>query len=448
MTDRISLPRLAATLRLAPLLALLTGCGGGDTGDTSTGDAGDGTGQVTIRYMRWADPTELEATREALAAFEASHPDIHVKLEYTAWSQYYSKLQTLMAGREAPDVFALSGAFFHDLRSRGVLADLTARVDADPVVDLLDFYQAPVSVFRHEDRIYGIPRDFNVVALFYNKDLFDAANVPYPDSSWTWRELRDAAQRLTRDTNADGSPDQWGLQISNDMEVGWGSYVYQNGGSVLDASRRRFAMAEPAAVEALEFLRSLLYDDHVSPSPLDTESLSGTPFRNGRIAMITTGSWTLGTLDATEGFRYGVAPLPAGKVRATVANGVAHAISSTTEHADVAWALVEFFSSPEGQRILARSGTSIPARRDVAESPAFLDAGRDDVDRGVFLRSMAYARTLPFTPAIARWGGEVLKALDRVWLGELTPRAAMTEVAPKVDALLARAYAEPAEDDR
>lgn len=408
-------------------------CSGSGSGD----DAADGSDAVEIRYFRWADPAELAATRVALSRFEELHPGVTVKLEYTSFGGYGSKLQTLIAGREAPDVFALSGAWFHDLRARGVLADLAPRIAADPSVDLGDFYAAPVDLFRHGDAVYGLPRDFNVVALFYNRAIFDDAGVAYPDSTWTWDDLRRAASTLTRDVDGDGRTDVWGIQVSNDVEVGWGNYVYQAGGRILSDDRTRLLLAEPPAVRALEFLSGLL-ENGVSPSPLDMESLSGTPFRNGRLAMITSGSWTLGTLDATEGFAYGVAPLPRDAERAAVANGVANAISASSDHADAAWELVRFLSSAEGQRLLAASGTSIPARRSVARSDDFLAAGRPEVDRQVFLDAMDTARTLPFTPGLERWVVTVLKALDRVWLGEVTPGEAMRSVEDDVNEILAR----------
>lgn len=126
-------------------------------------------------------------------------------------------------------------------------------------------------------------------------------------------------------------------------------------------------------------------------------------------------------------------------MRASVANGVAHGMPRSSAHKEAAWTLIAYLSGPEGQRRLAQSGTSIPARRDVAHSADFLGAGRPDVDRTVFLESLEIARPLPFTAGLARWGSDVLKALDRVWLGERTPTEALNEVAPSVDAVLAAA---------
>jgi multiple sugar transport system substrate-binding protein len=419
----------AASLFLAAAVATL-GCG-------EAGDRNASGGRVSIRYFRWADPPEHAATEAAIARFEELNPEIDVKLEYTSWGGYGSKLQTLIAGRDAPDVFALSGAFFHDLRKRGALADLTPLVERDRSVHLQDFYRPPLELFTHDGRLYGLPRDFNVVALFYNRDLFDRAALSYPDTTWTWEDLRRNAIALTRDLDGDGRLDQWGLQVSNDMEICWANYIYQNGGRILDPTRRMCLLGSPESVGAIEFLRGLLYVDKVSPSPIEMESLSDAPFRNGRIAMITSGSWTLQKLDETEGFRYGVAPLPRGGRRAAVANGVANAISARSGHPESAWRFVTFLSGDEGQRLLARSGTSIPALKRVAESDDFLAAGRPDVDRHVFLRSMVYAETLPFTPGIARWAQAALSALERVWLDEVTPAEAMAAAAPEIDAILA-----------
>ena len=74
----------------------------------------EGAGKVKIRYFRWADPAEVEATQELIQEFEKLHPNIEVKFEYAPWSEYWDKLQAQFVAGNAPDVFMISGRYFYD----------------------------------------------------------------------------------------------------------------------------------------------------------------------------------------------------------------------------------------------------------------------------------------------------------------------------------------------
>jgi multiple sugar transport system substrate-binding protein len=422
---RASALLLCAAAAAAALATLLGGCGKKEAEP------------VTIRYLRWTDPAELAATREILDLFQQRHPNVTVTLEFNSWDQYWPKLQTLLAAGDPPDVFMMSGLYFHDFQSRGVLADLTTHVNTSDL-DLDDFYALPRRAFTVDGRLYALPRDFNIIALFYNRKLFQDAGLAEPDSSWTWEDLRRAARKLTRDTDGDGKNDVWGFQVMNELETSWGNFVYQNEGAVVNATGRRCLLADPGAVEAIRFLHDLIYQDHVSPNPVEVEAMPGQAFRAGRVAMVTNGSWMLRSLDEVATLDYGVAPLARGKRRAAIANGVANAIAAQSKHPDVAWELVRFLSGPEAQEALARSGTSIPVLRRVAESPAYLEQGLGSIEsKRVFLSEMAYAVPIPFTPGFARWYEDVKNALDRVWLDKEAPSQALTDAAAKVNAVLA-----------
>lgn len=393
---------------------------------------------VTLRYMRWSDPAELAATRELLDLFETSHPGVTVALEFNGWGEYWPKLQTIVAAGDPPDVFMMSGLYFHDFQSRGVLADLSAVAANTPGLAMSDFFAQPVASFSVDGKLYALPRDFNCVALYYNQALFDSAGVSYPDSAWTWEDLRAAAKRLTRDRDGDGRTDVWGFQVMNELETCWGNFVLQNGGRFLDASGRKCLLAEPAPVEAIGFLRDLIYRDRVAPNPAELESMPGQAFRSGRVAMVTNGSWMLKSLADSPDLRYGVAPLPAGRRRAVIANGVAHAVARASKHREQAWQLAHFLSSRPAQEALAKSGTSIPVLRSVAASPAYLEQGVGSAEwKRVFLAQMEHAEPIPFTPGFARWYDEVRKALDLVWIDKSTPQEALSGVVARVDEILA-----------
>ena len=156
--------------------------------------------------MMWGSPEELEVWKAIVADFEAANPNIAVKVEVSDWDSYWNKLKTLYAGGTPPDVFAMDGPLYPDWQSRGVLLNLQPYIDKSP--GLLDgLYPNTLAAYQRADGYYGLPRDFQTIVLYYNKDMFDAAGLPYPDESWTLDKLRETAKALTKDNDGDGRTD-------------------------------------------------------------------------------------------------------------------------------------------------------------------------------------------------------------------------------------------------
>ena len=128
-------------------------------------------------------------------------------MDVSDWTAYWDKLQTGIAGGAAPDVFAMDGPLFPDYQSRDVLLDLKPLIDRDGY-DLSQLADQGVADFTTADGgQYGIPRDLNTIVLYYNKDMFDAAGIPYPDDTWDWAKLIEVAKQLTKpDANGDKAP--------------------------------------------------------------------------------------------------------------------------------------------------------------------------------------------------------------------------------------------------
>lgn len=89
----------------------------------------------------------------------------------------------------------------------------------------------------YKDEVYGLRITSNNLALFYNKDLFDAAGLDYPDDTWKWDDLRNAAKTLT-DTEAG----VYGLDLpvydkNGGYTWNWLPFLWQNGGEFLNEDR-------------------------------------------------------------------------------------------------------------------------------------------------------------------------------------------------------------------
>ncbi len=144
--------------------------------------------QTTITYAIW-DNNQLPVHEQIAAAFEAENPDIKVDIQVVPWGNYWDKLQTAVAGGEAYDVFWMNGPNFPVYASNGVIMNLQDRVMSD-ALDTSVYPEALVNLYSLDGDLYGLPKDFDTIALYYNKDLFDAAGLDYPTADWTWDDLK------------------------------------------------------------------------------------------------------------------------------------------------------------------------------------------------------------------------------------------------------------------
>jgi multiple sugar transport system substrate-binding protein len=316
--------------------------------------------EATIEYSIWGDPTELKNQQAIVDAFHAAEPKITVKVTVSDWDTYWAKLQTSLTGGAAPDVFAMDGPLFKDYAGRDVLLDLTPSIQKEGYpLDSLN--SLAVKDFTTADgKQLGLPRDLNVIALFYNKDMFDAASLPYPDDTWDWTKLVEAGKKLTLDKDGNGKIDQWGLYTeTTDMENYWSSLVWQNGGDILAPDGKSIVLDSPAATGGLQFLQDLIWKEHVVPDPaLFAET--GDAFEQGKAAMEINGSWLVAT-DEAAGLKFGIAPLPSGPAgRATSVNPTGAVVSKGTKSPDAAWAFVKYLASPEAQKKIMALKASLP----------------------------------------------------------------------------------------
>ena len=184
---------------------------------------------VQITYMEWGDPAELDVWKAIVSDFEAANPNIKVDVQVSDWESYWTKLKTLLAANTPPDVFAMDAPLFKDYQSRGVLLNLQPMIDKNP--GMLDgLYPNTLTAYQSSDGYFGLPRDFQTIVVFYNKDMFDKAGVPYPKAGWTYDDLRATAKALTKDTNGDGKTDQYGYEIDPyDFEPGMSEIIWAYG---------------------------------------------------------------------------------------------------------------------------------------------------------------------------------------------------------------------------
>jgi multiple sugar transport system substrate-binding protein len=387
-----------------------------------------------IEYAIWGDPQEIATQMAVAKTFMDANPSITVEVTVSDWDAYWDKLQTGLAGGAAPDVFAMDGPLFPDYQSRDVLLDLAPYIAKDGY-DLTQLADQGVADFKTASGQFGLPRDLNTIALYYNKKMFDAAGIAYPDETWDWAKLTEAAHKLTLDANGDGTTDQWGFYTeTTDMENFWLSTVWQNGGDVLAADGKSTALGTDQAAGGLQFVQDLIWKEKVMPEPaLFAET--GDAFEQGLAAMESNGSWLVPT-HLAAGIDLGVAPLPKGPAgRFTSVNPTGAVVYKNTKSPDAAWAFVKYLASPVAQEQLMTLKASLPVSKEVLAGPyaASFDGAK------VWADSLSYAKLKPSFKGYTEFSSILQGELDiNVFNApNKTAKQALADVIPQLDALLA-----------
>ncbi len=134
---------------------------------------------VELTFSVWGDPQELTILQSLADDFSKENPNVKITVTVSDWDTYWDKLQTQLAAGTPPDVFAMDAPLYPDYQSRGVMLGLQNYIDRDSF-SLDDYYPAALQCYKTPDGYYGLPRDIQPSVLYYNKDMFDAAGVPYP----------------------------------------------------------------------------------------------------------------------------------------------------------------------------------------------------------------------------------------------------------------------------
>ncbi|MDL9980945.1 ABC transporter substrate-binding protein [Microbacterium sp. ASV49] len=396
----------------------------GLTGCSSSG-SGAAAGPVTITYSNFISNGGNEKNLQKIVdAFQKANPDIKVKVTTTAYSDYFTKLQTdLSAGTQA-DVFDVDAGSFANIQANGVLASLDGVKSSDYRTSVLDTYKV-------DGKQYALPTSFSNVVLFYNKDLFDKAGAPTPTDAWTWADEKAAAQKLT-----DKSAGVWG----DYQPVTYNEYykaVQQAGGQFLSKDGKSAAFDSAAGKTAADWIAGK--SGTVMPTSADG---AGTPdfdtnlFKDGKLAMWHTGIWMFGLLGQLP-FNWDVVVEPGDtqKASATFSNAVVVSDSSKNKAAAQKWA--EYLSSSDEMvKVRLDAGWELPAVSNDALLKPYLEKTPPANRQAVFdaLEHIAVAPQLGTNSQQIQ--DDVTNSLGEIAAGRQTTASAVPALSAQVDSLL------------
>ncbi|HTL88527.1 MAG TPA: ABC transporter substrate-binding protein [Leptolyngbya sp.] len=322
----------------------------------------DSSNQIEITLSGWqSNPNEGKLLDRLIRKFEANNPTIKVKREVIN-SQYMDVIRTRLIGEVAPDVFYLEAFEAPTLMKYGVLEPLNSYIE--PGFKLNDFEPSLLNAFKREGQVYGIPKDFSTLALFYDSTALNQAGIAQPPK--TWDELRKAAKKLTIDKNKDGKIDQYGMGIVPELprQV---FMIKAFGGKLVDQNNNA-AFANQKGLEGLQLVIDQYRRDRSAAQASDVGANSNSEaFGQGRVAMTIDGAWAIPYLKETfPHLKFQTAEIPrVNNRKGTMIYTVAYVMNRQSKQKAASWKLIEFLTSESGMKSWANQGVALPSRRSV-----------------------------------------------------------------------------------
>jgi multiple sugar transport system substrate-binding protein len=380
MTLRIPLrgsPRkLAAAGGCLALLIAAAACSSGGSGGSGSSGSSGSSGTVNLTYAMWQTP-EQAGYQKSIAQFEKAHPNIHVTIESFAYNDYQPKLTTEFSSGGGPDVYWVNTPMIASWLKDGVMEDLTSKIQSAGT-NLSQYLQTLVSLHTFSGKVYGLPKDWDTIAYFYNADYFAQHHITIP-SSLTWNPQTGGTwltflKGLTTDTSGHNalSPQfnassiaTYGSDSPNEMQWGFEPYLAEDGVKIISQPyAKNVSFNTPAGVQTIQFLTDLMYKYHVAApgTDLGTDAAANntedqTLFAKGKVAMIEGGSWEISGLKQEVKFKLGVLPAPCGPDGCwTVLNGLIDSVNAHSPNQQAAWELEQWLGTPQSETILGSGG--------------------------------------------------------------------------------------------
>ncbi len=380
--------------------------------------------QTVVRLSGWASsPAETALLESLLYKFSVENPGITVKYEPIT-GDYKQALLTGLASGTEPDIFYLDIFWWQELARNEVLLPLDDLM-AGTGTDKAAFVPALIDAFTYEGKVYGIPKDFNTLGLFYNKDLFAQAGLAEPTDDWTWDDLQAAAAKLSDPAN-----NIYGLGVPADAGR-FPIFAFQNGGGVMTDDYADTTLDAAATVAAAEFYTSFKTDG-AGALPSDVgEGWQGTVFGKGQFAMVYEGGWLIPYLKSSfPSTNYGVVLPPAGPGgEGNLIFTVAWGITKNTQNPEAAWKVVEFLTNEASQTQVLESGFALPSRVSLKDAQYLQD---NPAAGAIFRGSLTGARPFFWGAVGSDVNDQMTKALERIYKENQAAADAFGEAATKV----------------
>lgn len=416
---------IALGLSVLMCVSILTACGG-----NKDNVAKDGKTKLTVGI--W-DDKQRPTMENLIQAYQKEHENVDIEVQLTPYKggEYWTKLEASATGGTAPDVFWINVLHAEAYNDGGILKDLT---EASKELDLASNYpEALVKAYTFDDKLIAIPKDFDTNALWYNKDIFDQANVPYPTDDWTFDDLVATARQLKEAGLSEGV---YPFACPVDFQTWYYPTVFAAGGYILNEDKTATGYEDAKTQQGIQCWIDLI-NEGLSPSAASlAETTPDTFFSGGQLAMNLAGSYMTAEYTSNEMLqgKIDLVEFPAfNGVEPNVINGLGYAVYEGTKNAEEAISFAIWLGSAEAMKIQGEAGAVISARNDAQH---YFAETRSDINLSAYTNHSDIANPLPVCKSAAELYDLELSKLKLAYAGERTLEDVCKELKSEADALL------------
>lgn len=420
------------TMLLCSIMIFMVATGCGDKEDTTATNETSGveSEQVTLTFGLW-NKSQEPVMREIADKYEASNPNVKIDIQLTPWGQYWTKLEAAATGEVLPDIFWINGPNIVKYASNGILLPIDENVAKDNV-DLSMYPEGLIDLYTVEGKLYGLPKDWDLTALWYNKKIFDEKGIAYPTAEWTWEDMIAAAEKTT-----DKAKGIYGMAARPETQEGIYDTIPQAGGYIISDDRTKSGYGSEEAIHGTQIWIDIL-NKGISPTleqQADTSAVD--MFKAGKLAMVYAASWNVPEFMENEMIKDNIdlTVMPLIKERAATIHGLSHAISANTKYPEEAWKFVKYLGEKEANEVWAKSGTVIPARKDTLD---IWKASYPTINLQAFIEELDYAIMYPVSQNTPKWNDAELSYIKKIWSGEITVNEGFEKLSKEMDTMLSQ----------
>ncbi len=323
-----------------------------------------------IGFGTGTSPNQVDGQNALIKKFNDSHPDIEVSLMIVPHEEVMQRFTSMAAAGDPPEILGATG-----FATIGILSDTGVIEDLGPFIEKSKFdtstFYGPVTTIMKSFFPSGqkaLPFGIYPSMVFYNKDMFDAAGLPYPphaygDASWNYAKVREYGMKMTLDKNGNDATmaafdptqiTQWGYDDSwTDMRnylTEWGA---PGVGLVTTPDMKKAIVNQKEWVTGLQWLSDGIWKDHFIPDAAGQATYgavgNGDPFSTGMVAQFLTHTWYMPEGLTGINFKYDLAPVPEAPdgmqiVRSDVDG---FAMIKGADEKDAAWEFMSWLVQPE-----------------------------------------------------------------------------------------------------
>ncbi len=422
---------LALALVFVMSVTALSGCGGAQ--QTGGSQSGSSSNPVKLTFAIW-DKNQQKAMQSLCDAYTKENPNVSIEIQLTPYKggEYWTKLEASMNGGTALDVFWINVLHLDKYTQGGMVEPLNQAVESQKF-DTAQFPESLVKAYTLNNNLYAIPKDFDTNAVWYNKDIFDAAGVAYPKAGWTWDDMVAAAKKLT---NKDKGI--YGIAAPLDFQTCYYNTIFAAGGYILNSDKTATGYSDAKTQKGIQSWIDLIQSG-VSPTLAQTtETSADAMFESGKLAMCWAGSYMTPEYMQNDVVKdkIDLVELPSfeGK-EANVINGLGYSVYSKSKQKDAAEKFALWLGGTEAMKIQGQAGAVISSRNDAQKY--FADT-YPKINLKAYTDKASIATSLPACLVSSELFDTEAKYLKQAYSGEMSLADACTKIDQESTALLAK----------